>query len=55
MEDIIMYESPTIELLGNNELSSVSGAGVWAVWETAAAVVVAAVLVMVVSMVDFTP
>jgi hypothetical protein len=55
MEVIIMYESPTIELLGNNELSSVSGAGVWSVWETVAAVAAAAVLVLVVTMIDFTP
>lgn len=45
------YQSPAIEVLGNNDLAEVSGAGLWLYVETAVAVLV----LVLVSVIDITP
>ncbi len=49
------YQSPTVECLGDSDMSSVMGAFVWAIGPVAVAVAVAVVLVLVISAIDITP
>ncbi|MBN1696422.1 MAG: hypothetical protein JW881_02805 [Spirochaetales bacterium] len=48
-----MYESPSIEMLGDSQMNNVMGAFVWAIGPVFVAV--AAVVLLILSVIDITP